>query len=158
MSQTAGLLSRRALVQSIALIAAGAAVSPARAATMPTMVVHRDPGCGCCEAWFAQARARGFAATLVNEADMTAIKSRLGVPAQLASCHTAVVGGYVVEGHVPLADIERLLAERPRLRGLAVPGMPVGAPGMEVPGQRAQPFQVIAFAADGRRSIWSRHG
>lgn len=147
-------IDRRALLAGMAAVAAsGALAAPAR----PTMTVHRDPGCGCCEAWFAQARARGFAARLVNEADMPAIKARLGVPASLASCHTAEVGGYVIEGHVPFPDIERLLAQRPRLRGLAVPGMPVGSPGMEVPGRLGEPFEVVAFAADGRRSVWARH-
>ena len=120
------------------------------------MIVHRDPGCGCCLAWAAIARRAGYAVRVVNEADMGALKRRLGVPQALYSCHTAVVGGLAIEGHVPMAHIARLLRDRPAgIRGIAVAGMPLGSPGMEVPGVPAQPFQVMAFDAAGRSRPFS---
>jgi hypothetical protein len=119
------------------------------------MTVYRDLNCGCCEAWARIAGDAGYAVKMVEDADIASVKRRLGVPAQLASCHTALVGGYVVEGHVPIADIDRLLAERPaRVRGIAVPGMPVGSPGMEAPDGRVEPYQVVAFDAAGNLAIY----
>lgn len=119
------------------------------------MTVYRDPSCGCCEAWAGIADDAGYQVTLLDDNNMTAVKQRLGVPPQLASCHTAVVDGYVVEGHVPLDQVDRLLRERPSdIKGIAVPGMPIGSPGMEVPDGRTEPFQVIAFDAEGRTSIY----
>ena len=88
---------------------------------------------------------------------MFAVKSELGLPRELASCHTARIAGYLVEGHVPAQDIQRLLEERPRVAGLAVPGMPVGSPGMEVPGQPADPYDVVAFEASGSTSVWASY-
>jgi hypothetical protein len=95
--------------------------------------------------------------TVHDVQDLTAVKTRYNVPTQLQSCHTAIVDGYVIEGHVPLAEIKRLLAERPALAGLAVPGMPVGAPGMEVAGAIPQPFDVIAFEASGPAAVFARY-
>lgn len=128
--------------------------------TLPTaqkaaMTVYRDPSCGCCEAWAQIAEDAGYQVTLLDDNNMTAVKQRLGVPGELASCHTAVVDDYVVEGHVPLNQVDRLLRERPTdIRGIAVPGMPIGSPGMEVPDGRTEPFQVIAFDAQGGTSIY----
>lgn len=112
------------------------------------MHVSRDAGCGCCSAWAETMRRSGqFRVTLTNETDMPALKRRLGVPAELASCHTATVAGFVIEGHVPLADILRLIETRPRgVQGLGVAGMPLGSPGMEVQGTRREAFDVVAFA------------
>ncbi|WP_243444696.1 DUF411 domain-containing protein [Sphingosinicella humi] len=119
------------------------------------MTVYRDPSCGCCEAWAKIAEDAGYQVTLLDDNNMTAVKQRLGVPAELASCHTAVVGDYVIEGHVPLEEVDRLLRERPSdIKGIAVPGMPLGSPGMEVPDGTKEPFQVIAFDATGRTSIY----
>lgn len=119
------------------------------------MTMHRDPGCGCCEQWAQRARAAGYRVTVSDSQDMPAIKRRLGVPDRLASCHTVEVGGYVLEGHVPLEHVARLLAKRPAgLRGIAVPGMPRGSPGMEMPDGSADAFEVLAFARDGRISIF----
>ena len=119
------------------------------------MTVYRDPSCGCCEAWGRVAENAGYQVTLLDDNDMTAVKQRLGVPAELASCHTAVVDGFVIEGHVPLDQVDRLLRERPSdIRGIAVPGMPIGSPGMEVPDGPKEPFQVIAFDAEGETSIY----
>lgn len=122
------------------------------AAQAATYTMYRDPGCGCCMAWAAHARAQLSAEVKVREdVPMASVKSKLGVPATLASCHTAVVEGYVVEGHVPAREIARLLREKPRdIRGLAVAGMPLGSPGMEADG-RIQPFQVIAYGGFGQR-------
>jgi hypothetical protein len=119
------------------------------------MTIYRDPGCGCCGNWAELARRAGFATTIVNSQDMPGVKRRLGVPERLAACHTTVVGGYVIEGHVPLDRVARLLERRPRgVRGLAVPGMPLGSPGMEVPGGARQAFQVFAFDAAGRTTAF----
>lgn len=120
-----------------------------------SMIVHRDPNCGCCEAWSQLARNAGFEATLVDEPDMAAVKRRLGVPPALASCHTAVADNLVFEGHVPLAQVRRLLDTRPAgISGLAVPGMPVGSEGMEMPDGRREPYRVLAFDRAGRTSLF----
>lgn len=117
------------------------------------MVVYRDPECGCCEAWADIARKAGYQVTVENRADMPAVKTRLGVPDQLASCHTAVIGGYSIEGHVPMRHIARLLQHKPRdIRGIAVPGMPRGSPGMEMPDGSTDAFDVMAFGGDGKVS------
>lgn len=115
------------------------------------MIMFRDPGCGCCTAWASQARSAGYRVSVRNSADMVAVKRRLGVPVALASCHTTVVNGFVIEGHVPFDAVARLLAQRPAdIRGIAVPGMPAGSPGMEVPDGTREPFDVIAFYRNGR--------
>lgn len=120
-----------------------------------SMTVYRDPSCGCCEAWASIAQKSGYAVTLLDDPNMAAVKQRLGVPPELASCHTAQIGEYVVEGHVPLDQVARMLRGRPSgLRGIAVPGMPLGSPGMEVPGGTKEPYQVIAFFKDGRTSVF----
>lgn len=119
------------------------------------MTVYRDPSCGCCEAWASIAQENGYQVALLDDPNMAAVKQRLGVPLEFASCHTAVVDDYVIEGHAPLDQVARILRERPSgLRGIAVPGMPVGSPGMEVPDGTTEPFQVIAFFEDGRTSIF----
>ena len=126
----------------------------AAASARPVMVVHKDPNCGCCQAWADLAAQAGYPVRIVDEADMAAVKTRLGVPEELASCHTTQVSGLVVEGHVPLQVVERMLRDPPQgLRGIAVPGMPAGSPGMEVPDGTRQPYQVIAFFGDGRTSV-----
>ena len=133
------------------------AASPAPEKVVPAaaMVVHRDPGCGCCEAWSELARNAGYAVTLKDEPDMAAIKRKYGVPEKLGSCHTAFVGGYAIEGHVPLDDVARLLREKPaNIVGIAVPGMPRGSPGMEMPDGSKDSFQVSAFDRAGRVSVW----
>jgi hypothetical protein len=133
----------------LGLVLAGAA--PARAADLPRMVVTKDPSCGCCRAWAEHVRAAGFPIEVVESASVGRLKARLGVPQDLAGCHTAEVGGYVVEGHVPAAAIRRLLEERPAAIGLAVPGMPVGSPGMEVEGSPPETYEVVLFGPSGRR-------
>ena len=122
------------------------------------IVVHRDPGCGCCEQWAAQVRAQfGRRISMVDDQSRAPFQRARGVPASLASCHTAVIDGIVFEGHVPIADMKRVLAQRPKgITGLAVAGMPVGSPGMEVPGRRGDPYVVVAFGPSGTR-IFARH-
>jgi hypothetical protein len=152
-SSLGSALSRRTLAGSLAL---GAALT-ACAAQAASLTMYRDSNCGCCLAWAGHVERGGVHnVEAVNHADMAAVKAAHGVPADLLSCHTAVVDGYVIEGHVPVADIERLLAERPAgVAGLAVAGMPVGSPGMEH-GDHRQAYQVIAFGPDGRK-VWSSY-
>ncbi|MGX5733257.1 DUF411 domain-containing protein [Bosea thiooxidans] len=152
------LPSRRALMLGSAQAIAALALSrrsPA-AETLPKMTVTRDPSCGCCGNWVAHVKAAGFPVEVVEIADVSPLKARLGVPDDLTSCHTAEVEGYVVEGHVPAEAIKRLLIERPQVRGLAVAGMPVGSPGMQVSGQAPQDYEVIIFAA-GRQHVFARY-
>lgn len=133
----------------------GAEAARAAAARPAAMTVYRDPSCGCCEAWAGIAQEAGYPVNVVDHADMSAIKKRYGVPGELLSCHTTIVGGYAVEGHVPLEDVERLLKDKPvGIRGIAVAGMPLGSPGMEVPDGTKQPFQVLAFDEAGRTSVF----
>ena len=128
---------------------------PAAATRKAAMTVYRDPSCGCCEAWGKIAEQEGYRVSILDDPDMAAVKQRLGVPPQLASCHTTLVEGLVVEGHVPLDQVDRLLRERPAgIAGIAVPGMPLGSPGMEVPDGSVQPFQVIAFKRSGETSVY----
>ena len=142
-----------------ALAAAMALAVPSAAMAAQQIIVYGDPGCGCCEQWAAQVRAAfGRKVQMVDNNARSAFARAKGVPADLASCHTAVVDGLVFEGHVPIADMKRLLAQRPKgVAGLAVAGMPLGSPGMEVPGARAQRYEVIAFGPAGRR-VFARHG
>ena len=122
-----------------------------------TVTVYKNPQCGCCNNWVEHLRKEGFTVTANDVDDLSAIKSKLGVPASLGSCHTAIVGTYVVEGHVPAADIRKLLAEKPKVAGIAVPGMPMGSPGMEVPGVPADTYDVTAFAKDGKQRVFASH-
>jgi len=123
--------------------------TPVGAANRPNMTMHRSPTCGCCGAWAAYIRRAGFSITIVNESDLAPIKSGAGVPDALQSCHTAFIDGYVVEGHVPVEAIEKMLSERPAITGIAVPEMPTGSPGMEIPMMKPEPFKVIAFSQMG---------
>jgi hypothetical protein len=116
-----------------------------------TIEVWKDPGCGCCTKWVDHLQAAGFKVRTHEVNDMNAARARNGVPQALGSCHTARVGGYALEGHVPAADIKRLLRERPKASGLAVPGMPLGSPGMEA--DRTQTYDVLLFTADGRTRV-----
>ena len=147
------LLTRRSVIAGIAALPALWTPSWARAFARPLVTVHKDPSCGCCGAWAEHVEAAGFPVTIVETGDMDAVKRRLGVPAELASCHTAEVDGYVVEGHVPAAAIERLLALAPAATGLAVPGMPGGSPGMDYPGVTPEAYEVVLFGPSGRKTF-----
>jgi hypothetical protein len=115
--------------------------------------VFKDATCGCCSVWVEHLRRNGFAPTSENVADMQAVKDVYKVPTQARSCHTALVGGYVVEGHVPAAEIQRMLREKPKIAGLAVGGMPIGSPGMEGPNPR--PYDVLTFDKAGKTAVYS---
>ena len=136
----------------------GAAVAlpaaQARAEAQPSVEVWKDPGCGCCNGWVEHLRMSGFSVAVNDEPDLASIKARDGVPADLASCHTARIEAYVLEGHVPAPAIRRLLKERPEGIGLAVPGMPIGSPGME--GGRPQVYAVVLFGKAGRQ-VYGRY-
>lgn len=144
MSQLA-LLSRRALL--VGLGASAWMMYPINAQANQSMIVHRDPNCGCCSRWAEYMRQAGYIISVQETSDMPAIRGRLGVPAHIAGCHTAEIAGYVVEGHVPAAAVERLLKERPQAIGLAVPGMPIGSPGME--GRKLVLYDVVLFDRSG---------
>lgn len=133
--------------------------APSAAMAAADIAVHRDPGCGCCEQWANQVR-RQFVrrVVLIDDNRRAAFQRAKGVPQRLSSCHTAIIDGMVFEGHVPIADMKRILAQSPRgVTGLAVAGMPMGSPGMEVRGQAAQPYDVIAFGPSGQR-VFAHHG
>ena len=157
-------LTRRAFVARMTTMALGGAAvitlapSEAAAAPKPTAItVYKDPSCGCCKNWVEHLRANGFSPEVHDRSDMDALKDSLGVPSALRSCHTAVVGTYVIEGHVPAADVKRLIATKPaKTLGVAVPGMPAGSPGMEV-GSRVDRYDVVAFAAGGTTRVFARH-
>ena len=119
------------------------------------ITVYKSPTCGCCGKWIEHLEANGFSVQVKNRRDLRGVKQELGVQPELQACHTGVIDGYVIEGHVPAGDIRRLLAERPAVRGLAVPGMPVGSPGME--GPRPQRYKVLSFDQQGNVSTFSRH-
>ncbi len=120
------------------------------------VVVYKDAGCGCCKKWISHLEANGFTVKAHDVKDPVARKTVQGVPPTLYSCHTAKVNGYTIEGHVPAADIQRLLKERPKVRGLAVPGMPVGSPGMEQ-GSHKERYDVLTFDHTGNTSVYARH-
>ncbi|HEX6644620.1 MAG TPA: DUF411 domain-containing protein [Gemmatimonadales bacterium] len=127
------------------------------AAAAPVITVYKSPTCGCCKNWVDHVKAAGFAVEVHDVDNLSDIKADAGVPATTRSCHTAIVGGYAIEGHVPAATIERLLKEKPAIAGVAVAGMPVGSPGMEVAGQPADRYDVVAFKADGSTSVYESH-
>ena len=143
--------TRRALLTGMAA-AAALLGRPALARGLPKLVVSKDPTCGCCTGWADHMRAAGFPVEVIETSEINRVKVRLGVPQDLASCHTAEVGGYVLEGHVPAEAVKRLLAEKPPAKGLAVPGMPMGSPGMEMADMAPETFEVILFGPEGRRT------
>ena len=136
------------------------ALRPAVSAAEPkpiAITVYKDPSCGCCTKWVSHLQASGFAPDVHDRSDMDAMKDSLGVPTALRSCHTAVIGKYVIEGHVPAADVKRLVTTKPAgTLGLAVPGMPAGSPGMEM-GNRHDRYDVIAFGNTGSTRVFVQH-
>ncbi len=141
-----------ALVAALTLITAGAALAKEGK-------VWRSPSCGCCEAWVQHMRANGFKLDLVDvpRSELNAKKQTLGVAGKFAACHTAEIGGYVIEGHVPAEDVVRLIEEKPDAVGLSVPGMPVGSPGMEADGAR-EPYDVLLVKKDGASEVFAHRG
>jgi hypothetical protein len=132
----------------------GSAAVAEEVTTPVEVTVYKSPTCSCCSKWVEHMTAAGFKVTAHDTSDMQAVKTKLGVPEAMASCHTSVINGYIIEGHVPAADIERLLRDKPKVAGLAVPGMVTGSPGME--GSRSDPYNVISFG-DGKTSVFARH-
>jgi hypothetical protein len=127
--------------------------APRAQRTAPSVTVYKSPTCGCCTKWVDHMRANGFDVAATNVEDMAVVKQKYGVPDKVGSCHTSLVGGYVIEGHVPADVVKRLLAERPKVAGLAVPGMPASAPGMDIPGQ---PYTIVGFDRAGQFTVYER--
>jgi hypothetical protein len=132
---------------------AGAPETVASGQEAATILVYKSPTCGCCNGWVEHLEDSGFTVDARNTNDVMSVKRDSGIPVRLSSCHTAIIDGYVVEGHVPADQIRRLLADRPDVAGIAVPGMPIGSPGMEGPG--ASPYDVLAFTHDGTTSVFA---
>ena len=171
-------MTRRTVMLALSLLFAGYATT--MSALWPqdpqqTIEVYKSPSCGCCTKWVAHLRSHGFAVETKDTDNVDEVKARHRVPGQLRSCHTALVAGYVIEGHVPAADVQRLLNERPAVLGLAVAGMPIGSPGMEVevkslrpvdpstgafplPIIKPQPYDVVAFTEDGGTRVFATYG
>ena len=153
--------SGRIIALTVASIALALTTAAARtsasdaAAKKPTITVYKDPSCGCCKKWIEHLVKNGYRVDAKDTPNMTEIKHTLGVPDGLTACHTAVVNGYLIEGHVPASDIDRLLEQKPRVAGLAVPGMPAGSPGMEAAG--TQRYQVLAFDKSGKTMVFASH-
>jgi hypothetical protein len=147
-------MQRRTLLQgalAALLLAAGGAQ-----AALPVIEVYKSASCSCCHLWVEHLRANGFTVKARDVANPTDYREKFGVPDALGSCHTGLVAGYALEGHVPAAEIKRLLAERPKAKGLAVPGMPLGSPGME--GPRQDPYDVLLIQADGHHKVYKHYG
>jgi hypothetical protein len=149
-------------LKSIAIIAGAVALAVAGGRSLaaqrggPTVEVYKTPTCGCCGLWVKHLQQNGFTPRVTDMDDLSAIKKKHGVPSRATSCHTAIVDGYVLEGHVPAAEVKRLLKERPAVAGLAVAGMPVGSPGMEF-GATVQPYNVLAFDKAGQVKVFSSY-
>lgn len=145
-------------VSFLALALTTGAARPSAEATPakePIITVYKDPNCGCCKSWIEHLVKHGYRVDAKDTSEMTEIKRTLGVPDELGSCHTAVVKGYLIEGHVPAADIARLLKEKPKVAGLAVPGMPMGSPGME--GPRTDHYKVLSFDKAGKTKTFASY-
>ncbi len=150
-------MQRRSLIQLLALLTTGAGAT-VQAQAGSAVEVWKDPDCGCCKDWVKHLQSNGFVVR-VHDTGNNAARTRLGVPAKLGSCHTALVGGYAIEGHVPAREIQRLLKEKPAAIGLTVPGMPVGSPGMDdaVYGGRRDPYDVLLIAKDGSTRVFQSY-
>lgn len=147
------MLSRRFFLASLAAMSA----IPVRQALAATPTFFRNPGCGCCEVWTERMAEAGLPVAMEDRADLAAYSSQLGIPSGLEGCHVGEIDGYVISGHVPPDDIRRLLAEKPKARGLLVPGMPMGSPGMEM-GDHKDRYDVLLLAADGTTTVFASHG
>lgn len=148
------MIDRRTML-GLVLIAVPAAAC-AKPIKMAQLTIYKSPSCGCCGAWVDHIKGSGFKAVVNEMDDVTPVARKLGVPDAMRSCHTAVIDGYFIEGHVPAADIRRLLRERPKARGITVPGMPIGSPGMEQ-GNRRDPYQTLLVLNDGSAKVFAQH-
>jgi len=150
------LFHRASLRTFLAAFVLGLATLGHATAADDEVTMFKDPNCGCCGKWAEHMRANGFKVKEIATGEMGAIKQRAGVPQTLGSCHTAKVGGYVVEGHVPAADVKRMLTEKPLISGVSAPGMPMGSPGMEGP-YPADRYDVVSFDAKGKTAVFASH-
>lgn len=148
-------MHRRHALSSLAMLLLTAGVNSPVFAAKPVINVFKDANCGCCTGWINHLQDHGFSINATNVADTSAYRKKFRMPEALASCHTATVGGYAIEGHVPAQDIQRLLKERPQAIGLAVPGMPAGSPGME--GPRKMAYDVILVKTDGKQAVYHHY-
>jgi hypothetical protein len=139
-----------------AMLAWAGSVWMAAQTARPQMTVYKSATCGCCSKWVEHMQANGFDVKAINVDDIDKVKRERGVPAEAASCHTAIVNGYVVEGHVPADAVQKMLKEKPSIAGIAVPGMPMGSPGMEVPGGQKEAFNVVSFDKSGKTAIYEK--
>jgi hypothetical protein len=152
--------TRRRLLGALAAAPLAAALRTAHAQkSLPELHVYKSPTCGCCKDWIKHLQAAGFKVSFTDVPDSRFYRAKLGMPAKFASCHTALVDGYVIEGHVPADDIKKLLRSRPEALGLAAPGMPVGSPGMDGPEYKGQvdPYDVLLVQADGRWRVFTSY-
>ena len=154
-TQFVRVLSLGASFLALVLTTGAARPSVTPASKQPTITVYKDASCGCCKSWIEHLIKHGYRVDAKDSDDMTEIKRSLGLPEALTSCHTAVVNGYLIEGHVPAADIARLLKTKPNVAGLAVPGMPMGSPGME--GPRKQKYDVLSFDKAGKTKVFASY-
>lgn len=154
------MISRRTFVAQVAALGgalAGAGSLSGLGTAPATLTIYKSRTCGCCAKWVDHVKAAGFTAVVHDDEDMTTVKDNLGVPRGVRSCHTAQVEKYLIEGHVPAADIQRLLKEKPKVAGLAVPDMPASSPGMAVPGAPHEPYETVSFQLDGKTAVYARH-
>jgi hypothetical protein len=149
-------MNRRNLLSLAAAAAAVASFHSLAKASLPQVEVYKNPDCGCCGAWVEHLKAAGFPVKVHETPDTGPVRKRHGIPDEFGSCHTGVVAGYALEGHVPAEDVKRLLTKKPVAAGLSVPGMPVGSPGMEM-GSRKDPFQVLLIDKAGRSSVFATY-
>jgi hypothetical protein len=147
---------RRLLKHGLAGLVAVAGLAIPAAAAKRAMTAYRNPGCGCCGAWAKSLEPGGIAVTMIDDADLAGRRTKAGVPAHLAGCHTGFIDGYVIEGHVPLRDILKLIEDKPAALGLAVAGMPMGSPGMDF-GPEKEPYDVMLFEAGGATRVFARY-
>ena len=147
--------ARRRVLQTIPLALAGLALGKVAAQSKIMMGVYKDPTCGCCHKWIEYMEANGFSAVVTN-GDLRPVKARFKIPANLESCHTTLIQGFIFEGHIPVEDVRRLLKEKPKgIVGLTIPGMPASAPGMD--GRPFQPYDVLSFDPAGKTTIYAKH-
>lgn len=148
---------KRYLLSGILALALGVVAAAQAQKPAPTMEVFKSPTCGCCSKWVEHVEQAGFTVKVTDLSDqaLDSLKQKHGIPRTAQSCHTGLVGGYVVEGHVPVSEVQRMLKERPAVAGIAVGGMPIGSPGMEVPGQRPQTYNVVTFDKQGTLKVFS---
>ena len=138
-----------------AVVVLACVVTASVAADLPEIEVWKDPNCGCCSKWVSHLRASGFRVKAYDTASVASVREKFGMPQRYAACHSARVGNYVIEGHVPASDIKRLLQEQPEAIGLSVPGMPIGSPGLE--GPYSEPYQTLLVDRSGNASVFANH-